>query len=114
MDGHRGRVRDAEQPGRQPPIVEIQLRRLHQPLAEVGVVRRQPECDVARLQHAEPITRRGLGNAQFVRDGIQVQQLAGAGGHHAHEALELQQVGDAAELAHIALDITCDVAGMPI
>jgi hypothetical protein len=46
--------------------------------------------------------------------GVEVEHLAAARGHQAHVALELQQVGHAADLAHVALDVGGQVAGMPL
>ncbi len=49
--GQRLGAADAQQPGSQTGVVEVQLGRLYQPLAEVAVIRRQPESDGAGLQH---------------------------------------------------------------
>ena len=51
------RSADAQQPADQAAVVEVELRELDEPLAEVRVERLESEGDEARFQNAEP----GLG-----------------------------------------------------
>src|SRR5947209_6409417 len=107
------RAFDVEQARRQPGVVEVELGRLDETLAEIGEKRRQAEGDVARLQHRKPASRRGLGDAAVARQRGEVEDLPRAAGAEAEEGLEEQQVADLDELPDVTLDVGGDIVGKP-
>ena len=102
-------VFDADEVARQPDIVEVKLGCLDQPLADVGVKRREPEHDIARLQDREPVACCGVGHTGIRAKGRQVGQLPYAPGAQADKPAEVRKIADLADPAHVALDIGLEV-----
>src|SRR6185295_4043510 len=78
---------DVQEGRRQTGVVEVELGRLDEPFAKIGEERRQAEDDVARLQHSQPRSGRGLGDAAVIGQGRQVEDLPGAASAETEEGL---------------------------
>ena len=96
---------DLQQMRRQPHVREIDLRRLHEPLAEVVVVGLKAEDDEARLQDGHPFLERRRADPHVARKPVEADDLSDAAGEKPHEQLELPLMRQIDELPHVAFDI---------
>ena len=115
MRGDLFHMLDADEMAGEAHIVKIELRRLDQPLANIGVERRQPESDIARLQHLDPIAGGGVADAGVGAKRHRVRQLSDASGAQADESLKARQIANLTQAAHVAFDVGLEVVaqGLP-
>lgn len=106
-----GGVFDTDEVARETDIVEVQLRRADQPLAQVRVERREQEGHITRFQQRHPVARCGVGDAGVRAERGEVQQLPHASGGEADEAPEGGEVPDLSQPTHIALHIGLEIVG---
>jgi hypothetical protein len=78
-------------------VGHVQLRCLHQSLAQAGVVGPQQEDLVGGLEDGEPRLRGVDRHAQTPGDVREIEELRAAGRHGAKDALELDEVAHLAE-----------------
>ena len=105
---------DAKQPAKQACIVEIQLGHLDQALVQVGTEGRQAECDITRLQNAEPGFCGGLRNTAIPCQRRIFEQLPRTPGAQRHKLLKSSEVADITERSNIPLHIICDIGAEPV
>ena len=67
--------------------------------------RLEEEDDIARLEQADPLSRRGVRDPGIVAEALEVEKLAGTACTEADEPLERRQVSDFADLPQVSLDI---------
>ncbi|OIQ65475.1 hypothetical protein GALL_529650 [mine drainage metagenome] len=109
MEAHLPDIVNAQQPGGETWVIEVQLGGLDEALVEIPVMGAQQEQHVAGLQNGKPGARGGVGDAAIRGQGGKVEQLADAGGAQAHEPLEGRQIADGEELAKIPLHKGADI-----
>ncbi len=80
------------QVGRQAGIVKIHLGAFYQSLAYVGVKGLQEKGDIARFQYRQPMRRSGMGDADIIAQGSEVEQLSRPACQQAYEFLEGVQI----------------------
>ncbi|HME71516.1 MAG TPA: hypothetical protein VKM54_16840, partial [Myxococcota bacterium] len=83
-----GRRADAEQEAQQAAVREVELRRLHEALAEVPVEGPKQMDQVRGLEHRDPLARGGLGDAGVGAEAREVEQLTTPGRAELEEGLE--------------------------
>ena len=103
MECHLAGIADAQQPGGEAGVIEVQLGGLDETLVEIPVMRAQQEQQVAGLQNRKPGARGGVGDAAIRGQRGKVEQLTHTGGAQAHEPLKGRQIAHGEELAEIPL-----------
>jgi len=98
------RVSQPEEVAERSRVTEVELRRLHEPLREVRVVRAEPHHLVARFEDAHPGLHGVHGDPERAGDVAQVQKLARPRGEREQQTPEITEVADLAKGADVALE----------
>ena len=106
---HLAGVLDAEKVAGQSHVVEVELGRFDEALADVGEKGRQPKNDVARLEDGEPVARRSLRHSGIRAQRTEVGELAHPRRAETHEPAEGGQIADLADSPNVAFDVGLQV-----
>ena len=85
--------------------VEVELGGAVEPAAEGQGRGRQAEGGKAAIEDGEPADCRAMGDLAFAREGLLIENLAGARGGGVREALELVAVADLDEGGEVVVEI---------
>ena len=109
MRRHLASVLDAEEVAGQSHIVEVELGRLDDALANVAEEGRKLENDVAGLEDSEPVSRRSLRYAGVRAQGTEVGELPHPPRAKTHKPAERGQIANLADSPNIAFDVGLQV-----
>ena len=102
---HLPRRLDLEEVRGEPDVGEVDLGGLHEPLAEVVVVRLEPVDDEARLKDGQPLPDGSCADPHLARKAVQVDHLPDAARQEPEEQLEEPLPREVHELADVPLDV---------
>ena len=108
------RATDLQQMTHEARVHEEELRGLHEPLTDVGQERRDPEHDVARLEHREPTSNRVMTDTNVRAKRAVVQFLPRAAGCEPQKGCEGLQISHIEQLANVTLNVSRHIVAEPI
>ena len=114
VGGKVNRTGHFQQMASQTRVVKIEAGRFDEAFVEIAMVGGQGEHDITRFEHRKPRLGGGLGNADFVRQFLEVEHLPDVSGAVFQEKPKLTQVSHIDQLAGVPFKIGLDVVEVKI